>query len=54
MKKLDVCDMEEFCRLEGSEKTISILGDRWWPQTAEQNGDRINKPFLRMEYMGEA
>ena len=30
-----VCDMEEFGRLESSEKTIAILGDRWWPQTAK-------------------
>ena len=30
MKKLDVCDMEEFGRQESSEKTIAIvLGDRW-------------------------
>ena len=29
MRKLDVCDMEEFGRLESSEKTIAILGDRW-------------------------
>ena len=37
-------------RLEGSEKSISIpgiLGDRWWPQTAKQDGDRIRKQFLR-------
>ena len=27
MRKLDVCDMEEFCRLESSEKTIAILRD---------------------------
>ena len=27
MRKLDVCDMEAFGRLEGSEKTIAILGD---------------------------
>ena len=25
MRKLDVCDMEEFGRLKGSEKTIAIL-----------------------------
>ena len=31
MRKLDECDMEEFGRLESSEKTIAILGDRWWP-----------------------
>ena len=29
MRKLDVCDMEEFGSLESSEKTIAILGDRW-------------------------
>ena len=28
MRKFDVCDMEEFGRLESSEKTIDILGDR--------------------------
>ena len=27
MRKLDVCDMEEFGRLESGEKTIAILGD---------------------------
>ena len=46
MRKLDVCDMKEFCRLESSEKTIAILGDRWWPQTAKQDGDRISSQFL--------
>ena len=34
MMKLDKCGMEEFGRLESSEKTIAIPGDRWWPQTA--------------------
>ena len=38
--------MEEFGRLESSEKTIVILGDKWWPQTAKQGGDRIRKQFL--------
>ena len=42
MRKLDECDMEEFGRLESSAKTIAILGDRWWPQTAKQEGDRIS------------
>ena len=46
MRKLDVCGMEEFGRLEISEKTTAILGDRWWPQTAKQDGDRISKQFL--------
>ena len=46
MRKLDVCDMEEFGRLESSEKTIAILGDGWLPQTAKQKGDRISEQFL--------
>ena len=46
MRKFDECDMEEFGRLESSEKTIAILGDRWWPQTAKQDGDKISKHFL--------
>ena len=44
-RKLDVCDMEEFGILESSEKTIAILGGRWWPQPAKQDGYRISKPF---------
>ena len=46
MRKLDVRAMEEFGRLESSEKTIAILGDRWWPKTAKQDRDRIIKQFL--------
>ena len=46
MRKFDVCDMEEFCRLESSEKTIAILGDRWWRQTTKQGGDKMSKQFL--------
>ena len=55
-RKLYVCDMEEleFGRLESSEKTIVILGDRYWPQTAKQNEDRISKQFLCNIYMEEA
>ena len=41
MRKIDECGMEEFGTLliYSSEKTIAILGDRWWPQTAKQEGD---------------
>ena len=46
MRKIDVCDMEVFGGLENSEKTIAIPGDRWWPQTAKQDGGRISKRFL--------
>ena len=45
MRKLDVGDVEEFDRLESREKAIALLGDRWWPQTVKQDGDRINKQF---------
>ena len=43
MRELDECNMEEFDSLAGSEKTIAILlvGDRWWPQAAKQEGDKI-------------
>ena len=44
--KLDVCDMEEFSGPEDTEKTIAILGDRWWPQTAKQEEDRMSEHFL--------
>ena len=46
MRKLDECDMEEFGRLEISEEMIAILGDRWWPQSAKKDGDRISKQLL--------
>ena len=38
MRKLDERDMEGLGRLESSEKTIAILGERWWPQAAKQDG----------------
>ena len=43
MSKIDECDKEKFSVLNGSEKTIAILGDRWWPQTAKQEGDKTSK-----------
>ena len=46
MRKLDENDMEEFGRLASSERTIAILGYKWWPQTAKQDGDRTSKQFL--------
>ena len=46
IRKLDVCDMKVFGRLGSSQKTIAIPGDRWLPQTAKQDGDRISKHFL--------
>ena len=46
MRKIDECDVDKFGTLDSSEKTIAILGDRWWPQTAKQEGDKISKKFL--------
>ena len=46
MRNLDVCDMEEFGKLESSEKTIAFLGDGSWLQRAKQDGDRISKKFI--------
>ena len=43
---MDVCDIEEFRGVESSEKTIAVLRDRWWPQTAKEDGYRISKQFL--------
>ena len=38
--KIDKCDMEKFGTLDSSDKTIAILGDRRWPQTAKQEGHK--------------
>ena len=40
MRKIDECDVEKFGTLDSSEKTIAILGDTWWPQTAKQEGNK--------------
>ena len=45
MRKIDECDMEKFGTLS-SEKTIAILGDRWWPQTAKQEAHKVSIFFL--------
>ena len=45
MRKIDECGMEKFGALDSSEKTISVLGDRWWTLTAKQEGGMINKKF---------
>jgi len=46
MREIDERDMEEFSTLD-SEKMIAILGDRWWPQGAKQQGDMISKKIPR-------
>ena len=32
MREIDECDIEKFDTLDSREKTITILGDKWWPQ----------------------
>ena len=44
MKKLDVCDMEEFGRL--LKKVARKRSYRWWPQTVKQDAGRISEQFL--------
>ena len=46
MRDLDNSGMKSFDALDSREKTIAILGDRWWPQTAKQDGDKICRKFL--------
>ena len=46
MRELDKSGMKSFDALDSREKTIAILGDRWWPQTAKQDGDKICRRFL--------
>ena len=46
MRKMDECDVDKFGTLDSSEITIAILGDRWWPQMAKQDGDKIIKRLL--------
>ena len=36
----------ETSRRELSEGTMSILGDRWWPQKAKQGGYKVSKVLL--------
>lgn len=45
MRKRDECDLEKLGTLEstGSENTIGILGDGWWPEMVKQDGDEISK-----------
>ena len=38
--------MEEFDTLDSSEKTIYILGDRWWPQVVKQEEDKLIQTLL--------
>ena len=46
MREIDERDMEDFGTLDSCEKTVAILGERWWPQAAKQEGNRIYKKFI--------
>ena len=48
MRKIDEGDREKLgtTTVDTSERTIAILEDRWWPQTAKQKGDKTSKMFL--------
>ena len=41
MRDLNKGGMKSFDALDSWETTIAVLGDRWWPQTANQDGDKI-------------
>ena len=43
MKQIDECDIEKCSEPDISEKTIAILGDRWWPHKAKQDGGTVRK-----------
>ena len=46
MRDVNEGGMKSFDALEGREKTIALLGDAWWPQTAKQDGDKTCRRFL--------
>ena len=46
MSKIDERGLEKLGTLHSSEKTIAILGGRWWPQTAKRKGRYIRIFFL--------
>ena len=60
MRKKDKCDTEKFSALliDNREKTIAILGDRWWPQRAKNEEDakylknEVSAQTLEMSLLG--
>ena len=46
MREIANVTLDEFDTLDSSEKAIAILGDRWWPQAAKQEGDKISNKLL--------
>ena len=46
MRNVNEGSLKPFDALDSREKTIAMLGDRWWPQTAKQNENKIRRRFL--------
>ena len=46
MWKIDECDMDKFGALDSSEKTVAILGDRWWPLKEKQQRDEATGVYV--------
>ena len=46
MREVKEGGIKSFDVLDSREKTVAILADRWWPQTAKQDVDKICKRFL--------
>ena len=46
MRTIDETNMERISTLHNTKKTIAILRDRWWPQKAKEEGDKVNKTFM--------
>ena len=44
-KKKNECGMEMFGALDRG-NAIAVLGDRWWPQKAKQERDKVIEKFL--------
>ena len=43
IREIEECDMEKLGTLDSGDKTVAILGNRWWPQAAKQEGDETSK-----------
>lgn len=43
--ELNERDMKSFGTVDGGEKTIAIVGDRWRPQRAKHNGNKMCNTF---------
>ena len=49
MRKTVECDMDKFGSPGGSERMIALLGDRWQPQRAEQEGEKMSTTVRKNE-----